>query len=346
VAALETHPALLESFSTFLEKEESSSLSNTRKLKRTSKPVRELNRPFYQSSSLSGLQLTPTRGGGKSNPDFLSFSTLNKYKPYHVRAAIRNSMTCEDCAQRNVDANFMNRIFSKDNVSFFDQTCVGPLENHVGSLDRLLEKCDDMKMSSVEKEEVKRRFFTLRGTQVHFTLKQFQIELRRAHRTSLPAGHCVIVVDYGQNFPVGHKRTEVVATRRKLSQVTVFACSFEFSEAGSKANHIVHNVVFSDDLVHSAFLACRCMEVVLQSERVKNLLQEISVVHIWTDNGKHLSCAEHSTFLHSVVMKMFPKIRLFTENKHAAQHGKDLADAAISQVRRSVSVLEMEEGFL
>jgi len=142
---------------------------------------------------------------------------------------------------------------------------------------------------------------------------------------------------------VGHKKNETEATRRTLSLVTVFALALEFWEEGSSEKTIVHNVVFSSDLVHSAFAACRYIEIVLRSSRVQAIMSSMQTVHFWNDNGKHLNCAEHSTFLHVDVMNLFPDLLHLTENRHGAKHGKDLADASVALVKRAVRVLELQD---
>ncbi len=69
-------------------------------------------------------------------------------------------------------------------------------------------------------------------------------------------------------------------------------------------------------------------------------------MHMWNDNGSHLSCLEHSTYLHVDVMSTFLNLRLLTENRHCAKHGKDLADATVSLAKSAVAVLEKEiQGF-
>jgi len=342
--ATQTHAHVLKKFEILMQEPQNSMASNTRKLKKQSLPVREFSRPFYQASASSGLQKSVTFGGGKSAQNMLSASTLYKYRPTYIVPAIANTMGCSDCAQRNVDINFLNRVFSAEikEDKFFEHQSVGVLESLVCTRDALVVRCENYKFTKNEIAEIARRFLLLRGTQVHYSVFRFQTKLRQTQREQPMVGHCVIVGDFAQNFVVGHKKDETEATRRTLSLVTVFAVALEFWEEGSSKLTIVHNIVFSSDLIHSAFSACRYIDIVLRSSRVQSIINSMHTVHFWNDNGKHLNCAEHSTYLHVEVMNLFPNVLVLTENRHGAKHGKDLADASVSLVKRAVRVLELQ----
>jgi len=250
-------------------------------------------------------------------------------------------MMCSDCAERNVDINYLNRTF-EDKELFMDHSAVGSLESIIGSRQWVLEKARKQKLRQKDIEEISRRYSRLVGTQIHFTIFRYQISLRKSMRSLLPFGQCLVAADFGQSFLVGKSKNETEATRRLLSLVTVFAVAFEYIPAPGQPKKILHTVVFSNDLVHSARSACRYLQLVFSSPQVRTIVESCHTLHIWNDNGSHLNCSEHTTWLHVDLMKMYPHLKLLTENRHCAKHGKDLADATISLAKRGVRTLELQ----
>lgn len=341
--ATDTHPEILAKYAQHLHAPENSTLSNTRHLKRTTEPVRELIRPHYHTGVSSGFQIPKVSGGRKSSSEGLSYATLRKYSPRNIVAPISNTMLCSDCIQRRQNINFFNRVFKTQSHVFMEWHFVGHLEDIVGTVEAVVELALQNGFPKRLLPEFRKRFEQLIGTQIHYTIFRFQITLRRSTRLYLPLRHGVLVCDFAQSFEVGHKQKETEATWRNLSLVTVFAVTFEYKLPGQDKNVIIHNAVFCNDLVHSSFSACRYIDTVVNSERISSLLKSLDTLHVFNDNATHLSCLEHSTYLHTVLIKKFPNLMLLTENRHAAKHGKDSADATVALVKRAVSILEKQE---
>ena len=67
----------------------------------------------------------------------------------------------------------------------------------------------------------------------------------------------------------------------------------------------------------------------LEDGSLSEIISELHTLHIWNDNGAHLNSAEHSTFVCHTIPTMFPNLMLVTDNRHAAKHGKDVADLTV-----------------
>lgn len=113
-----------------------------------------------------------------------------------------------------------------------------------------------------------------------------------------------------------------------MGLVTNFGVSLEFRLEGSE-RQIKHTLVFSPELTHSSYHACRYILQALTASHLFEIIQQLDTLHCWNDNGRHLSSAEHATFVMKTLPALFPKLLLLTDNRHAAKHGKDTADSTV-----------------
>jgi len=236
-SAMESHPKIMKDFVEKMETSENSAPSNTRKLKKQKKSVRELVRPFSQAIAESGFQIAVQHGGRMSDPKGVSASTLYKYRPKYIVPPIANSMQCSDCAQRYRDIHFFNRVFD-DVKTFIEENSIGQLEHCIGKRAEVLERAERIGLSQDEIAEVGRRYTSLQGTQIHYSMFRYQIALRRAMRSTLPFGQCLVAADFGQSFwsekakmrrrPLGEIYHKLLCLRLPLSTCHALALHKKF----------------------------------------------------------------------------------------------------------------------
>lgn len=341
LSALKTHPSVISEWNSHLAKDENSTTQNTRTFK-TVKEAREMFLPVTHSLVSSNLLIKTVKGGRASSSEGLSASTLRKHTDSCFKPGRNHRMFCSDCKQRTVSITLLNQFLGANFFSLYDTR---KLDDIIGNLEVFKKSCTDIDLSRNNTKDALRHYKLLTGTQIHYQRFRSQKRIRASHRENLADGECVIVLDFGENFRMGMKRNTTETTERNTCLLTNFAFALEFCVDG-KEREIHHVLVLSTDLHHTAFVAIQMLKVALLSDRVQTILKKCHTFHFWSDNGKHLNCKENSTFILVDVPQIFPNVLLITENRHAAKHGKDLADRTVKIGKEAAAVLmKTEEGF-
>lgn len=319
-----THPHVLRDLTAHFMLSENTTDSNTRKLKNVAH-VREMLKPHTSIVGSSGLIQKSQKGGRSSVPDKISYPSARKYTEPRFRKSHRTSMKCSDCDQHHRSQNFINLHFKE---TLIDDNTMEPLETILGTKEIFDKKCQDLNVTDTIRARLSVTYDRLVGTQLHFIHKRFALNLRSEMRENLREGCGILIVDFGQNLVVGHHRVESEAQIQELTTVTIFAVTLEY-RLPEEEKKITHCIVLSNELMHSSFHACRYIEAALSHSKIKTIIEQLSILHGWNDNGRHLNSAEHSTFVLHTIPELFSNLLLVTDNRHAAKHGKDTADVTI-----------------
>ena len=321
---LQTQPEVLKKLSSHMSKSEYSTDTNVRDFKRRG-PVRELLLPKSNVYAASDLIKQRVSGGSRSVQGLISMSSAYKYQDNTFVKSINIRMHCSDCTERAGDITFVNKNLGN---SIFHIESVESLETVLGDKEQYNILLTQRELAPTLVRQMNHSYERLLGTQTHFLNMRYQLLLRSEQRKYLQDFCACLIGDFGGNKQVGHKRIESEVTQRNLTSVTVFACTLESKLPGSE-KRIDHVVVHSPELSHSSFHACRYILLAVSESKICNILKQIHTLHCWNDNGRHLNSSEHATFMLHTLPTMFPNITLLTDNRHAAKHGKDTADATI-----------------
>ncbi len=334
---LSAKPEVLEKMRTHLDRRDVSNLSNVGRNVDGSLN-RALERPFSRSFMHVDFCKPVVAGGGKSEEGKVSESSLYKYKPHTIKSPSFNPYSCSDCRQRGYDIDSLNRILSDPSISLSHDTSVPFCEcmppKHL--FDRIVANSN---LIVSDARRVRLAYTRLVGTQIHYCQKVFQMQLKSNILAKLPVAHGCLVVDFGQNLIVGRTHNPTEGTERFLSLCTIFAAVLTHRTEIGIQN--LHGLVFSNELKHTAHTAIKCTETFVTSAKCKTALSQLKVLHLFSDRGKHFDCQEFSDFVLRGLPNMFPNILIAYDHSHAAKHGRDIGDAAISLALRATNELSM-----
>ncbi len=138
---------------------------------------------------------------------------------------------------------------------------------------------------------------------------------------------------------MGRSHDPTEGTERFLSLCTIFGAVLAYNFDMCKKN--LHGLIFSNQLKHTAFTATQCLQTFIESKNAADILSRTTVLHVFTDRGKHFDCQEFADYILRVVPTFFPNILSTFDHRHASKHGRDIGDVAISIAQRATSELSM-----
>ncbi len=103
----------------------------------------------------------------------------------------------------------------------------------------------------------------------------------------------------------------------------------------------LHGLVFSNELKHTAHTATKCVETFVIAEKTDKIVSKMTVLHLFSDRGKHFDCQEFSDWSLRVLPNMFPNLLIAYDHRHVSKHGRDIGDAAINLAQRASNELSM-----
>ena len=192
-------------------------------------------------------------------------------------------------------------------------------------------------MSVADAKRATQSYSRLIGTQIHFCQKVFQKKLKSSLLNNLPVGNCIIIFDFGENLKIGRSHDPTEGTERFLSLCTIFAAVLTYRDVIGKKT--THGLVFSNELKHTAHTATKCAEVFVSDDRISKILSEMTVAHFFSDRGKHFDYQEFSDWVLRVLPTKFPNLLITFDHRHAAKHGRDIADVSVSLAQRATDEL-------
>ena len=299
---------------------------------------RSLERPYSRSFANVGFRKTVETGGGSSVHGKVSDASLYKYKPKTIKAASFNPYACSDCKQRKFDIDRMSRLLSDPSITLSHETSV-PFFECMPPKPKFSQIVSRANLSRADTHKVEEAYTRLIGTQIHYCQKTFQVKLKSSILKQLPLTHTTLVIDFGENIKVGRSFYPTEGTERFLSLCTIFSAVLTYNFDVCKKN--LHGLIFSNELKHTAFTATQCLQTFIKSKNANDILSRTTVLHVFADRGKHFVCQEFADFILRVVPTFFQNILSTFDHRHAAKHGRDIGDVAISIAQRATSELSM-----